>query len=165
MMFFHFCQSTVKFSRFIALNRMNRQPAVSKIRMLHYFVIQIISCGQSFIYFCFFQQCLDSKYVLCKLFIHIINCICCTMLHTVISGNYLIDVRYIKQVHTRGKQVLQTVDAVSALDCARLCTLTVDCYGYQYSSIVKTCQRVSSDQSSLFENVTYFVKTIYNHSL
>ncbi|XP_063416132.1 neurogenic locus Notch protein-like [Mytilus trossulus] len=76
------------------------------------------------------------------------------------TRNYLIAVRYTKQVHTHGKQVMQTVKAMSALDCARLCTLTVDCYGYQYNSIVRTCEEVSSDQSSLFGNVTYFVKTI-----
>ena len=76
----------------------------------------------------------------------------------VFAGNDLFDVKYILEEHESTHFSIKALLVLSRLNCARMCTLNNDCYGFEYDVIDHTCQMISAISTIAFGKVHYYVK-------
>ncbi|VDI10137.1 Hypothetical predicted protein [Mytilus galloprovincialis] len=72
--------------------------------------------------------------------------------------NDLFDVKYILVEHESTHFSIKALLVLSQLNCARMCTLNNDCYGFEYDVIDHTCQMISAISTIAFGKVHYYVK-------
>ncbi|CAG2189166.1 unnamed protein product [Mytilus edulis] len=72
--------------------------------------------------------------------------------------NDLFDVKYTLEEHESTHFSIKALLMLSRLNCARMCTLNHDCYGFEYNVTGRTCQMISAISTSAFGKVNYYVK-------
>ncbi|CAC5391411.1 unnamed protein product [Mytilus coruscus] len=77
----------------------------------------------------------------------------------VCSVDDFINVSYEKQQHEHLHNVILKTDVMSFIDCALICTLNYNCYGFEYKPDDLKCHIVSRVTNGV-SKVTYFVKII-----
>ncbi|CAG2249826.1 unnamed protein product [Mytilus edulis] len=72
--------------------------------------------------------------------------------------NDLFDVKYTLEEQRKYPFSIKALLMLSRLNCARMCTLNHDCYGFEYNVTGRTCQMISAISTSAFGKVNYYVK-------